>query len=311
MDYREEILKLKREKNALILAHYYQIDSIQNVADYVGDSLGLSQKAAEADVDIIVFAGVHFMAETAKILNSDTKVILPDLMAGCSLADSCPYEKFIDFKTKYPNHLVISYINTSAAIKTVSDVVCTSGNAVQIVESFPKNQKIIFAPDRNLGGYVNRIMGRDMVLWNGACEVHDILTSESILKLKKQHPKAKIVAHPECQQQILQIADYVGSTTEMLKFTKNDDSKEYIVATENGILYQMYLDSPYKKFYVVPSDDTCSCNDCPYMKMNTMEKLYLALKNEKPSVSLKPETIALARKPIERMLEISKRFNLI
>lgn len=311
MDYREEILKLKREKNALILAHYYQIDSIQNVADYVGDSLGLSQKAAEADVDIIVFAGVHFMAETAKILNPDTKVILPDLMAGCSLADSCPYEKFIDFKTKYPNHLVISYINTSAAIKTVSDVVCTSGNAVQIVESFPKNQKIIFAPDRNLGGYVNRITGRDMVLWNGACEVHDILTSESILKLKKQHPKAKIVAHPECQQQILQIADYVGSTTGMLKFTKNDDSKEYIVATESGILYQMYLDSPYKKFYVVPSDETCSCNDCPYMKMNTMEKLYLALKNEKPSVSLKPETIALARKPIERMLEISKRFNLI
>ena len=311
MNYREEILKLKKEKNALILAHYYQIDEIQDIADYVGDSLGLSQKAAEADVDIIVFAGVHFMAETAKILNPDTKVLLPDLMAGCSLADSAPYDDFVAFKKNYPDHIVVSYINTTAAIKTVSDVICTSGNAVQIVNSFPKDQKIIFAPDRNLGGYVNRVTGRNMVLWDGACEVHDILTTEAIFKMKDEHPNAKIVAHPECQEPILHAADYVGSTTGLLKFTKNDDAQEYIVATESGILHQMHLDSPHKKFHVVPSDETCACNDCPYMKLNTMEKLYLALKNEKPSVSLEPETIALARKPIERMLDISKKLNLI
>ncbi|MBN2637475.1 MAG: quinolinate synthase NadA [Bacteroidales bacterium] len=311
MNYREEIIKLKKEKNALILAHYYQVDEIQDIADYVGDSLGLSQKAAEADVNIIVFAGVHFMAETAKILNPKTKVLLPDLQAGCSLADSCPYDDFRAFKAKYPEHIVVSYINTSAAIKTVSDVICTSGNAVEIVNSFPKDQKIIFAPDRNLGGYVNRVTGRNMVLWEGACEVHDILTTEAIFKLKDEHPKAKIIAHPECQAQILEAADYVGSTTGLLNYTKNDDAREYIVATESGILHQMYLDSPDKKFYVVPSDDTCSCNDCPYMKLNTMEKLYLALKNEKPSVSLEPETIELARKPIERMLEISKKLKLI
>lgn len=311
MNYKEEIIKLKKEKNAIILAHYYQIDEIQDIADYVGDSLGLSQKAAEADVDIIVFAGVHFMAETAKILNPETKVLLPDLQAGCSLADSCPYDDFTAFKAQYPEHIVISYINTSAAIKTVSDVICTSGNAVQIVNSFPKDQKIIFAPDRNLGGYVNRVTGRNMVLWEGACEVHDILTTEAIFKLKDEHPKAKIIAHPECQPQILEAADYIGSTTGLLKYTKNNDAQEFIVATESGILHQMYLDSPDKKFYVVPSDDTCSCNDCPYMKLNTMEKLYLALKNEKPYVSLEPETIERARKPIERMLEISKKLKLI
>lgn len=311
MNYKEEILRLKKEKKALILAHYYQVDEIQDIADYVGDSLGLSQKAAEADVDIIVFAGVHFMAETAKILNPGTKVLLPDLEAGCSLADSCPYDDFVAFKAKYPDHIVISYINTTAAIKTVSDVICTSGNAVQIVNSFPKDQKIIFAPDRNLGGYVNRVTGRNMVLWEGACEVHDILTTEAIFKLKEEHPGAKIIAHPECQAPILEAADYVGSTTGLLNYTKNDSAQEYIVATESGILHQMYLDSPQKKFYVVPSDDTCSCNDCPYMKMNTMEKLYIALKNEKPSVSLEPEIIELARKPIERMLEISKKLKLI
>ncbi len=311
MNYRDEILKLKREKNALILAHYYQIDEIQDIADFVGDSLGLSQKAAEADVDIILFAGVHFMAETAKILNPDTKVLLPDMEAGCSLADSCPYDDFIKFKEKYPNHIVISYINTTAAIKTVSDVICTSGNAIQIVESFPKNQKIIFAPDRNLGGYVNRVTGRNMVLWNGACEVHDILTAEKVLQLKEENPDAKIVAHPECQQQILEIADFVGSTTGLLKFTRTDVAKKYIVATETGILHQMKIESPEKEFIVVPSDDTCSCNDCPYMKLNTMEKLYFALKNEKPFVSLDKKTIELARKPIERMLEISKKLKII
>ena len=311
MNYKDEILKLKKEKNALILAHYYQIGEIQDIADYVGDSLGLSQKAAEAQADIILFAGVHFMAETAKILNPDTKVLLPDLEAGCSLADSCPYDDFVTFKKKYPDHIVISYINTTAAIKTVSDVICTSGNAVQLVDSFPKDQKIIFAPDRNLGGYVNQMTGRNMVLWEGTCEVHDILTTEAILNLKEKYPKAKVVAHPECQAQILEIADFVGSTTGLLKYTKNTDAKEFIVATETGILHQMQLDSPDKKFYVVPSDKTCACNDCPYMKLNTMEKVYLALKNETPSISLDAETIEKALVPIERMLKISKELKII
>ena len=311
MNYKNEILKIKKEKNALILAHYYTVDEIQNIADYVGDSLGLSQKAAEADVDIIVFAGVHFMAETAKILNPDTKVILPDLNAGCSLADSCPYDNFKAFKSQYPDHIVISYINTTAAIKTLSDIICTSGNAVQIVNSLPEEQKIIFAPDRNLGGYVNRITGRNMILWDGTCQVHDLLTTEAIFKLKEEHPNAKIIAHPECQGQILEIADFVGSTTALLKFTKNNTSKEFIVATESGILHQMYLDSPDKKFYVVPSDETCSCNDCPYMKLNTMENLYLALKNETPSVSLDAQIMKEAKKPIERMLDISKKLKII
>lgn len=311
MNYRDEILKLKKEKNALILAHYYQIGEIQDIADYVGDSLGLSQKAAEAKADIILFAGVHFMAETAKILNPDTKVLLPDLEAGCSLADSCLYDDFVAFKNKYPNHIVISYINTSAAIKTVSDVICTSGNAVQLVNYFPKDQKIIFAPDRNLGGYVNQMTGRDMVLWEGTCEVHDILTTEAILKLKEEHPGAKIVAHPECQGQILKIADFVGSTTGLLKYAKLENALEFIVATETGLLHQMQLDSPDKKFYVVPSDETCACNDCPYMKLNTMEKVYLALKNETPSISLDAETIEKALVPIERMLKISKELKLI
>lgn len=311
MNYRDEILKLKKEKNALILAHYYQVDQIQDIADYVGDSLGLSQKAAEAQADIILFAGVHFMAETAKILNPDTKVLLPDLESGCSLADSCPYDDFVAFKKKYPDHMVISYINTTAAIKTVSDIICTSGNAVQLVDSLPKDQKIIFAPDRNLGGYVNQMTGRDMVLWQGTCEVHDILTTEAILNLKEKYPKAKVVAHPECQAQILEIADFVGSTTGLLKYTKTSDADEFIVATETGILHQMQLDSPDKKFYVVPSDKTCACNDCPYMKLNTMEKVYLALKNETPSISLDAETVEKALVPIERMLKISKDLKLI
>jgi quinolinate synthase len=311
MDYRKEILKLKNEKNALILAHYYQIGEIQDIADYVGDSLGLSQKAAEADADIILFAGVHFMAETAKILNPGTKVLLPDEEAGCSLADSCPYDDFVKFKQKYPDHIVVSYINTTAKIKTVSDVICTSGNAVQIVNSFPKEQKIIFAPDKNLGGYVNAVTGRNMVLWNGTCEVHDILTAEKVLQLKEENKEAKIVAHPECKQQILEIADFVGSTTGLLKYVKNDNAGKYIVATETGILHQMKIEAPDKEFIVVPSDETCACNDCPYMKLNTMEKLYLALKNEKPFVSLDKKTIESARKPIEKMLEISKKLKII
>ncbi len=311
MDYKEEINRLKKEKNALILAHYYQIDEIQDIADYVGDSLGLAQKAAEANVDIIVFAGVHFMAEVAKIINPETKVVLPDMEAGCSLADSCPYDDFAAFKAKYPDHIVISYINTTAAIKTLSDVICTSGNAVKLVESFPKDQKIIFAPDRNLGGYVNRMTGRNMVLWDGTCEVHDILTVDAILNLKEKHPDAKIVAHPECKPQILEIADFVGSTTGLLNFTKTDPSKKFIVATETGILYQMYLQSPEKEFLVVPSDETCACNDCPYMKLNSMEKLYLALENESPVVTLDKQIMDQARKPIERMLEISKKLKII
>ena len=311
MDYKAEIAKLKKDKNAIILAHYYQVPEIQDIADYVGDSLGLAQKAAEADTDMIVFAGVHFMAETAKMLNPGTLVVLPDLEAGCSLAESCPLDKFIAFKEKHPDHIVISYINTTAAIKTVTDVVCTSGNAVQIVESFPKDQKIIFAPDKNLGGYINRITGRNMVLWDGTCEVHDILNTESIIDMKEKHPDAKLIAHPECNAPVLELADYIGSTTGMLKFTEQDTNQKYIVATETGILHQMKLASPEKEFLVVPSDENCSCNDCPYMKLNTMEKLYLAMKNGEPSIELDDETIALGKKPIVKMLEISKKLKLI
>jgi quinolinate synthase len=311
IDYRNEFLKLRKEKNAILLAHYYQVDEIQEIADYVGDSLGLARQAALSDSSIIVFAGVHFMAETAKILNPSTKVLLPDLDAGCSLADSCPYDQFSEFISRYPDHVVVSYINCSAAVKTLSDVICTSSNAIQIVESFPKNQKIIFAPDKNLGGYVNRMTGRNMVLWDGTCQVHDILQTEAIIKLKILHPDAKLIAHPECKAPILEIADFVGSTTALLNFTKNDHSQKFIVATETGILYQMRKSSPEKEFIIVPSDETCSCNDCPYMKLNTMQKLYLCLKNERPEIILKPEIIEKARKPIERMLEISKKAKLI
>jgi quinolinate synthase len=311
MDYKNKILKLKKAKNAIILAHYYQVPEIQDIADYIGDSLGLAQKAAESDADFIVFAGVHFMAETAKMLNPDTTVLLPDLEAGCSLADSCPLDKFKEFKKQYAGHIVISYINTSAAIKTETDIVCTSGNAVQIVESLPKDQKIIFAPDKNLGSYINNISGRDMVLWNGTCEVHDILSTEAIFKMKEENPDAKLVAHPECNAPVLELADFVGSTTALLKFTQNDTSQKFIVATESGILHQMQKNSPNKDFLIVPSDETCSCNDCPYMKLNTMEKLYSALLNEKPSISLDAEIIEQAVKPIQRMLDISKKLNLI
>ncbi|PLX01760.1 MAG: quinolinate synthase [Marinilabiliales bacterium] len=311
MDYKDKILRLKKEKNAITLAHFYQIPEIQDIADFIGDSLGLAQKASEVNADMIVFAGVHFMAETAKMLNPNIPVILPDLDAGCSLADSCPIDEFKEFKKKYPDHMVISYINTTAAIKTETDIVCTSGNAVQIVESLPKDQKIIFAPDKNLGGYINRVTGRNMVLWDGTCEVHDILSTEAIFKMKEENPDAKLIAHPECNAPVLELADFIGSTTAMLKFTQSDDSKKYIVATETGIIHQMQKNSPDKEFLVVPSDETCSCNDCPYMKLNTMEKLYLALLNEKPSISLEAEIIEKARKPIQRMLDISKELKLI
>lgn len=311
IDFKKEFLRLKEEKNAVLLAHYYQIPEIQDIADYVGDSLGLAQRASETDTDIIVFAGVHFMAETAKILNPETKVLLPDLEAGCSLADSCPPDEFSEFLKKYPGHKVVSYINCTAAVKTMSDVICTSSNAIAIVESFPKDQKIIFAPDKNLGGYVNRETGREMVLWDGTCEVHDVLQTEAVLKLQMEHPDAKLIAHPECKAQLLEAADFIGSTTALLNYTVNDDAQEYIVATETGILHQMHKSSPHKKFYVVPSDETCSCNDCPFMKKNTMEKLYLCLQNERPEIILSQEVIEKARKPIDRMLEISRKKNLI
>lgn len=311
MDYTQEIEKLRKEKNAVILAHYYQIPEIQDIADYIGDSLGLAQKAADTDAEMIVFAGVHFMAETAKILNPHKKVLLPDPEAGCSLADSCPPKDFKKFKDQYPDHIVLSYINCSAGIKELSDVIVTSGNAVQIVESFSKDQKIIFAPDKNLGGYINNKTGRNMILWDGTCEVHDILSTEAIIKLKQENPNAELVAHPECDGPVLALADMVGSTTAMLKYTQKSPTKKFIVASETGILYQMQKDSPNKEFLVVPKDETCSCNDCPYMKMNTMEKLYKCLKEESPEINLPADVIKRAEKPINKMLDISREMGLI
>ncbi|MCK9421110.1 MAG: quinolinate synthase NadA [Bacteroidales bacterium] len=302
----DSILKLKREKKAVILAHYYQIPEIQEIADFVGDSLGLSQNARTTNADMIVFCGVHFMAETAKILNPTKKVILPDLYAGCSLADSCPPDLFREFLRKYPEHVIISYINCSAQIKAMSDIICTSSNAVKIVESLPREQKIVFAPDKNLGGYINSITDRNMVLWNGTCEVHDIIKIEQVIKLKEMNPDAQLIAHPECQAVILELADYVGSTTGLLQYTIKSNFKKFIVATETGILYQMKKASPEKEFLIVPTDQTCSCNDCPYMKLNTMEKLFLCLKNESPEIKLSTNLIERAKKPILRMLELSK-----
>lgn len=310
-DIAQKLSDMRIDKNTIVLAHYYQIPEIQDIADFIGDSLGLAQKAVETDANIIVFAGVHFMAETAKILNPTKKVLLPDLEAGCSLADSCQPKDFAKFKEKYHDHIVISYINCSAAIKTMSDVICTSGNAVKIVESFPKDQKIIFAPDKNLGGYVNRITGRDMVLWDGTCEVHDILSTEAVINLKVDNPDAKLIAHPECKAQVLELADFVGSTTAMLKYTSNDSSKKFIVATETGILHQMRKESPGKEFLIVPTDETCSCNDCPYMKKNTLQKLYNCIKNESPEITLPEDVIEKAKIPILRMLEISRKVGLI
>jgi len=307
----EKIVKLRKDKNAIILAHYYQIPEIQDIADFVGDSLALAQKSKKTNAKIIVFAGVYFMAETAKILNPKKKVLIPDLEAGCSLADSCPIEDFKKFKDNHPDHLVISYVNSSALVKSISDIICTSGNAVKLVESLPKNQKIIFAPDKNLGGYINKISGKNMVLWNGTCEVHDILSTEKIIQLKIENPDAKLIAHPECKAQVLELADFIGSTNALLNYSINDNSKKYIVATETGILHQMRKSSPNKEFIIVPTDETCSCNDCPGMKINTLEKLYLCLKNEEPEIFLNPQIIKEARKPIEKMLDISKKLNLI
>ena len=310
LDLFDEIEKLKKEKNAVVLAHYYQESDIQDIADYIGDSLGLSQEAAKTDADIIVFAGVHFMAETAKILSPGKKVLLPDLKAGCSLSDSCPPHLFAKFKEKYPDHVVITYVNCTAELKALSDIVCTSTNAVQIVESLPKDQKIIFGPDRNLGKYVMKKTGRDMVLWNGACMVHEIFSQQRILKLKEQHPEAKFIAHPECEDVVLRMADFIGSTTGLLKYTINDPYSDFKVETESGIIHQMQKANPDKVFIPAPPDNACACNDCPHMKRNTLEKLYLCMKNELPEVTVPMNVILKARKPIERMLEISASLGL-
>ena len=307
----DKIRELKKQKNAVILAHFYQVPEIQDIADFVGDSLGLAQNAAQTDAEIIVFAGVHFMAETAKILNPGKKVLLPDLQAGCSLADSCPAPDFKLFRAKYPDHKVITYINCSAEVKAMSDVICTSGNALKIVESFSKDQKLIFAPDRNLGNYVNNITGRNMVLWDGSCHVHNQLTAEKVIELKINNPDAKIVAHPECQGTILALADFIGSTTALIDFVKKDPGNKFIVATETGILHQMRKDCPDKQFIIVPADETCACNDCPYMKLNTMEKLLRCLENESPEIKLDSDIIRRAKDPILKMLQISRQANLI
>jgi quinolinate synthase len=310
LDLFEEIEKLKKEKNAVVLAHYYQEPDIQDIADYIGDSLGLSQQAAKTDADIIVFAGVHFMAETAKILSPQKKILLPDLKAGCSLADSCPPHLFRKFKENYPDHLVITYVNCTAELKALSDIVCTSSNAVAIVESLPKDQKIIFGPDKNLGAYVAKKTGRNLVLWNGACMVHEIFSREKITKLKERHPNAKLLAHPECEDVILKMADYIGSTTGLLKYATKSPEKEFIVATESGIIHQMQKENPDKVFIPAPPNNNCACNDCPHMKRNTLEKLYLCMKNELPEITVPADIIKRAVKPIERMLDISAQLGL-
>jgi len=310
LDLFAEIERLKKEKNAVILAHYYQEPDIQDVADFIGDSLGLAQKAEKTDADIIAFAGVHFMAETAKILNPTKKVVLPDLKAGCSLSDSAPPALFKLFKEKYPDHIVITYINCSAGMKALSDIICTSSNAKQIVQSLPADQPIIFAPDKNLGAYINKQTGRNMVLWNGACMVHEIFSLEKITRLKMRHPKAKVIAHPECETPVLAVADFIGSTTGLLKFTQNDSADEFIVVTETGILHQMQKNSPGKTFIPAPPNNSCACNDCPHMKLNTLEKLYLCLKYEMPEILMDEELRIAAKKPIDRMLEISAQYGL-
>jgi len=311
LNLEEEILRLKKEKNAIILGHFYITPDLQDISDYIGDSLGLSQKVENTDADIIVFLGVHFMAETAKILNPNKKVLIPDMKAGCSLAESAPADKFAEFKAKHPDHKVISYINCTAEIKALSDVICTSSNAESIVGSFEKNEKLIFAPDKNLGNYINSKTGRDMELWDGACMVHEQYSLEKILELKEQNPDADFIAHPECEKPVLLVADFIGSTTALLKYSQKSSSEKFIVATESGILHQMQKSSPDKVFIPAPSvDSTCGCNDCSFMKLNTMEKLYLCLEHEEPELHLSDDLIAKSKLPIMRMLEISKSLNL-
>ncbi len=305
-DVVEEILKIKKQKNAVILAHYYQVGEIQDIADFIGDSLQLAQQAQQTKADIILFAGVHFMAETAKILNPSKKVIVPDLNAGCSLADSCPADKFKEFIDQHPGHIVISYINCSAEVKALTDIICTSSNAVKILESIPKDQPIIFAPDKNLGKYIIKKTGRPMVLWNGACEVHEKFSLQKIIELKIKHPDALLIAHPECEEDVLENADFIGSTSALLKFVQTDNHQSYIVATETGILHQMQKYCPTKTFIPAPPNNTCACNECPYMKLNTLEKIYLALRDEQPEIIMSQELIEKAKKPLIRMLELSK-----
>ena len=305
------IEQLKKEKNAIILGHYYQNSDIQDVADYIGDSLGLAQQAAKTTASIIVFAGVHFMAETAKILNPSKMVLLPDTNAGCSLSDSAPPALFAKFKAMYPNHIVISYINCSAGIKALSDIICTSSNAKVIVDSLPADQKIIFAPDKNLGAWLNKQTGRNMVLWNGACMVHEIFSAQKIIKLQAQYPTAKVIAHPECEDAVLQYAHFIGSTTQLLNYTKINSATTFIVATEPGILHQMQKDSAHKTFIPAPPNNGCACNNCPHMKLNTLEKLYICLKHELPQLTM-PENLRLASLiPLQRMMDISAVHGLI
>jgi quinolinate synthase len=304
-DLYSAIQSLKQELNAVILAHYYQDPDIQDVADYLGDSLGLSQQAASTKAEVIVFAGVHFMAETAKILNPDKLVLLPDLNAGCSLADSCPPEAFAAFKAQYPDHLVISYINCTAEIKAMSDIICTSSNAVKIVNQIPHNQPIIFAPDRNLGRYVMEQTGREMVLWQGSCMVHETFSEKKLVQLQIQYPEAEIIAHPECEPAVLRHAHYIGSTTALLHYAQRSQQRAFIVATEPGIIHQMQKAAPDKEFIPAPPMNQCACNECPHMRLNTLEKLYLAMKNQAPEITLPEEIRIAALRPIQRMLEMS------
>lgn len=302
----DEIMRLKKEKNAVILAHYYQEDAIQDLADFLGDSLYLAKAAATVDADVIVFAGVHFMAETAKIINPNKKVLLPDLKAGCSLADSCPPVDFAAFKAQHPDAIVVTYINCSAEIKALSDIVCTSSNAVKIIESIPKNQQIIFAPDKNLGRYLIKETGRDMILWDGSCIVHEAFSFDKIVTLAQQHPDAKFIAHPESESQVLDIAHYIGSTSGLLNFVQQDKAQTFIVATEAGILHEMKKRVPEKTFIPAPvSDDTCACSECAFMKLNTLEKLYLCMVHESPEIELDDALMQAAKAPIDRMLELS------
>ncbi|MBF2064807.1 MAG: quinolinate synthase NadA [Calothrix sp. C42_A2020_038] len=305
LDLFAAIESLKKSLNAVILAHYYQEPDIQDIADYIGDSLQLARAAAQTDAEVIVFAGVHFMAETAKILNPDKLVLLPDLNAGCSLADTCPAEEFALFKRAHPEHLVISYINCSAEIKAMSDIICTSSNAVKIIQQIPEEQPIIFTPDRNLGRYVMRQTGRDMVLWQGSCIVHETFSEKKIVQLKITHPKAETIAHPECEESVLRHANYIGSTAALLKYCQESSSQEFIVATEPGIIHQMQKAAPHKTFIPAPPENNCNCNECPFMRLNTLEKLYLAMKNQAPEITMDEEIRVKAWRPIQRMLEIS------
>jgi quinolinate synthase len=311
IDLKKEINRIRKDKNIVILAHYYQNSEIQDIADFIGDSLALAQKAEKTTADVILFSGVHFMAETAKILNPDKKVLIPDLKAGCSLADSCNPLAFKKFKEENPNHIVISYINTSAEIKALTDIICTSSNALEIVKSIPANKKIIFAPDRNLGNYIKSLTNRDMLIWDGACHVHKEFSLERILKLKEENPNAKIIAHPECEKPILLVADHIGSTSSLLNFTRKDNGNKYIVATESGILHQMQKNNPGKVFIPAPpNDSTCACNDCNFMKLNTLEKIYKAIYYEMPELIMNEDLRVKAEIPIRRMLEISERLGI-